>query len=233
MGWKFKSALLALMLLGACANGTDGGGFHLAMPKPAPKQIAISGKDVIIAGPKGFCIDPTITKNDGSDVFILLGSCAAIAASSLKPRPKIPAILTATVSQKTQSAPIAESIKTLTRFFKSDAGRAALSRDGRADTVSVMETLNEDGVFYIHARDTSTGTMAGAGDEYWRALFDVNGRIVSASVFGLKSQPFSAKEGYDTLQAFTNQIKRKSGPKSGPAIPSIPFLDKLFKKDPV
>jgi len=234
VGLPLKTGLVALMIMGACADGTGGGGgFRLALPKPAPKQITVSGKDVIIAGPAGFCVDPTVTQSKGSNAFVLLGSCAAISNSPRKPRPKIPAILTATVSETTDSAPIASSMEALTQFFNSETGRAALSRDGKADMVDVIETLGKDGVFYIHARDRSTDTLAGTGDEYWRALFDVKGRIVSASVFGLKQRPFSTTAGFDTLEAFTNQIKSKNAANPVRNNTGIPFLNRLFKKDPV
>lgn len=197
------------MALGGCIDLKLGGGGKLdgAAPSTAPEQISVSSKEVTIAGPHGFCVDPTETKDKAKSAFVLLGSCAAISNTSHLPEPFVPAILMASVSRKTDSAPIATSMDALTRFFKSEAGRAALSRDGKAGTVEVIETLGRDGAFYIHARDTSTGTLSGAGDEYWRALFNVNGRIVSASVVGLEEFPISKSEGFDTLGAFADRIK--------------------------
>lgn len=216
----------------------------LALPMSAPEQVRVSGNEVVIAGPHGFCIDPTETKDKAKSAFVLLGSCAAISNIPFKPSPEIPAILMATVSGKTDSAPIATSMAALTAFFKSEAGRAALSRDGKAQTVEVIETLGRNGAFYIHARDSSTDTLAGAGDEYWRALFNVKGRIVSASVVGLKEKPISTAEGFETLGAFADRIKRANAqgqtadvattPAPAPKKkPTFPFLKRLFNKDPI
>ncbi|AXX99423.1 hypothetical protein [Profundibacter amoris] len=228
----FGIALASLMVLTGCAG--TGGGF--ALPKPAPEQIRVANKEVLIAGPKGFCIDPTETQDADGSAFVLLGSCAAIANSRSKPHPKVPAILTATVSQKSTNPPITGSMPALAEFFRSKAGRAALSRDGNADTVEVVKTLDRDGVFYIRARDSSSDILAGAANEYWRALFDVNGRIVSASVFGLREHPIASEKGFEVLRGFTNRIR--AGNTAGPDKvvtenkPRIPFFKRVFKRKP-
>jgi len=119
-------------------------------------------------------------------------------------------------------------METLAVFFKSEDGRAALSRDGRASTVEVTETVGKDGVFYIHAKDSSEDTLQGAGDEYWRALFDLKGRIVSASVVGLEAKPISSKIAFDTLELFVARIKAANGAQAS-TNPSPSFLNRLLK----
>lgn len=217
---------------------TGSGKSRLALPMlqtaKAPEQLRVSGKDVVIKGPHGFCIDLTETKDRAKSAFVVLGSCAAISNNPLRSRPAIPAILMATVSGKTDSTPIAASTTALGGFFGSDVGRKALSRDGRAETVTVIETLERDGAFYIHARDTSAGTLATAGDEYWRALFNIKGRIISASVVSLKEKPISTTEGFDTLGSFIAQIRAVNSPDA--VLPAKketipPFLKRLFNKD--
>lgn len=208
MKYTLRAGLVALLVLGGCDELTLGGGkSEVAAPAEAPEQVSVSSKEVTITGPHGFCIDPTQTKDRARSAFVLLGSCAAISNLAFRPEPEVPAILMVTVSGKTDVAPIATSTNALSRFFESDAGRAALSRDGKAKTVEVIETLGRGSVFYIHARDSSTGTLAGAGDEYWRALFNVKGRIVSASVVGLEEFPISTSEGFETLGTFTDRIR--------------------------
>lgn len=228
----FGIALTSLTILSGC-TGT-GGGF--ALPKSAPEQIRVANQEVLIAGPKGFCVDPTETRDTGDSAFVLLGSCAAIANSRNKPHPKVPAILTATVSRKSTNPPITSSMPALTDFFTTKAGRAALSRDGNADTVEVVKTLDRDGVFYIRARDSSSDTLAGAADEYWRALFDVNGRIVSASVFGLRENPIPSEKGFDVLQGFTKRIRTQNTAEPDQVAvenkPRVPFFKRVFKRKP-
>ncbi len=231
------TGLAALVALGGCNVPNLGDGkLGTAAPVVAPKHITVSSKQVTIVGPHGFCIDPTQTKDKAKSAFVVLGSCAAISNAAHLPEPAIPAILMATVSGKTDGAPIANSTEALSRFFKSETGRAALSRDGKAQTVKVIETLSRNGVFYIHAHDSSTDTLAGAGDEYWRALFNVKGRMVSASVVALEEFPISKSEGFNTLGAFAGQIKTANVVTSvepQEQKPTLPFLKRLFNKDPI
>jgi len=93
------------------------------------------------------------------------------------------------------------------QFFRSAEGRAALSQSGQAETVRVLETRRRKGVFYLHARDSSAGLNNAVRDEYWRALFDVKGRLVSASVFGTDSRPFSSDAGQQLLAEFVARIR--------------------------
>ena len=54
--------------------------------------------------------------------------------------------------------------------------------------------LDKNGVFYIHARDSSSDTLAGAADDYWRALFDVNGRNNLGLGYWPEGTPDSARK---------------------------------------
>ena len=42
--------------------------------------------------------------------------------------------------------------------------------------------------------------------KHWRAVFDVQGRIVSVAVLGFESQPISKRDGLIALQDFTGII---------------------------
>ncbi|MFV2035282.1 MAG: hypothetical protein ACC631_09275, partial [Halocynthiibacter sp.] len=78
---------------------------------------------------------------------------------------------------------------------------------GQAETVEVLEVLSSYGVLYIHARDRSDGLASAVRDEYWRALFDLRGRLVSASVFGTNARPFSSDAGEATVRAFVQALR--------------------------
>ena len=224
------AGLVALEMLGACSGGAlDIGKIGFRPSRPAPERALVSDGQVTIAGPEGFCIDPTATRTEHGSSFVLLGSCAAISTSPRKPKPKVPAILTATVSGNGNAVPISASMETLAGFFKSDAGRAALSRSGKPESVTVIEALGKEDVFYIHARDKDADAQTGADGEYWRALFDVKGRIVSASVFGLREHPISSDDSFRTLQDFTQRIRSENqDSSSGPKKSGFPFLKHLF-----
>jgi len=85
-----------------------------------------------------------------------------------------------------------------------EPGRAALARDGRAASVDILETRRSGETLYLHAIDRSGGPRA-AAEDYWRALFDIDGRFVTVSLVGLTATPISRDEGLATLAA---QIER-------------------------
>ncbi len=95
-------------------------------------------------------------------------------------------------------------------FLSSVSGRAALARDGRAASVQVLQTLREGGAVFIHVRDSSDNPMGGVENEYWRGLFDVNGRLVTVSVVGFADRPLSRDTGLATLRAFYARIRAET-----------------------
>ncbi|MHC0052150.1 hypothetical protein [Actibacterium sp. D379-3] len=193
------AALLSLVLILSGCMQVPGG--------TAPEKIAVAQGDVVVAGPRGYCVDTRATGGD----FVLLASCASVTGDADAPRPRVPALLTATVTQQTTGeAPISAQTGQLKAFFASPAGRAALARDGRAESVRVIRTSTRDGVFIIHARDSSPDSTPGLSEDVWRAIFDVNGQIVSASVSALEGHPISDDAGLATLSGFAARILSES-----------------------
>ena len=59
-----------------------------------------------------------------------------------------------------------------------------------------------EGVLFIRLTDSSEGLDPEFGDSYWRALFDLDGRIVSASVFATQSRPLTQEAGSNLIRQF-------------------------------
>lgn len=189
--------------LAACAGGVEVG-------RAAPEVIAVAGRSVAVGGPPGYCVDPAASR-DGVKAFVLLGSCASIARDPEAERPEIPGIMTVVVSSDPGTvAAIAEPDELLADYVRSDAGRAALSRDGRAETVRVADIRRQDGVLFIRARDTSAPTLPGMSDEYWRALLKVNGRLVTVSIVGFETRPMPSETGFRLVRTATARIVSES-----------------------
>ena len=194
--------LITLLSLTAC----EGAGFGLGAPR-GDSRIAVAGGEVVVAGPRGYCVDKSATRDAADSAFVLMASCASVTQSERAPTPRVAGVLVASVAAPDGGAPVTESMEAFGAFFNSDAGRAALSQTGQAETVEVLETSTAEGVFFVHARDSSDGLAEDVRDEYWRALFDVKGRLVSASVFGTEAQPFSTDAGRALLAQFVAQIR--------------------------
>lgn len=203
--WLVPIAALAL-LAGCVPLGGTGG-----KPRPAPARIVVSDQRIVIAGPWGFCVDPTATHDKDGAAFVLLGNCAAISRSVFSPQPQLRAVLTAAVARKTPGmVAVRHSLKSLDRFFHSEQGRMALSQSGKAEGVQVLASLHRRGTLFIDVKDPRSRLTAATSDESWRAYFDLNGRIVAISVIGLAAEPIARSDALAILTRFQRSITRAS-----------------------
>lgn len=215
-------ALIACLGLAACGGGFGGGGSTTAAPsnpvsglsnlfgsRPA-SEVTVTQDRVKIAGPAGYCVDPTGTNDGTTTAFVLLGNCAAIPGSRRDAEPAAPAILTASVADN-PGAPVATRLAEMDSYLRADEGRAALSRSGNASTVEVLDSFAQDDVLYIRARDTSAASDPEMSADYWRAFFDTKSSLVTLSVVGVRSNPLPPQTGLQTLQNFTALVRSRNG----------------------
>ena len=195
--WTFRGLLLAACLATAACDG----GFNVT--RNAPERVQLPD-GLVVAGPRGWCVDRTTTRATADTAVVVLGSCAAIARNAFAPRPAVPGVVTVSIEGEAGDVPPAV---VLEQFFGTDAGRAALARDGRADSVTILETRRSRDTFFIHAEDSGSAQMPGAATDYWRALFDMDGRFVSVSLVGLSNKPIGSADGLATLQAQIDRLK--------------------------
>ena len=196
---RVASAVLGLAVLAACAGGFGG---------QVQRDVTVADDAVTIAGPRGFCVDPRATKDSEGQAFVLLGNCAILAQGN-QPQPDYQALLTAAVRENF-GGPISERFSAVREYLKTEDGRALLSRSGDPATVSILDTLARGDVLYIYARDTSDGYAPNMSSEHWRAVFDLQGLIVSVAVLGFENQPISKRDGLAALQNFAAIIVSKN-----------------------
>lgn len=204
---------LALCLVLAGCDGVVVAPVSEPSSPAAPRRIGVSNRAVVISGPEGYCIDKAAARDGAAGAFVLLGSCAALAQSAAAGQPVVPAVLTASVSPP-GAQPVAAQLPVLNSYFLSAEGRAALSRSGRAQSVTVAQAWGSGGVFYLVAQDSSPSGSQRLQTTFWRAVFDAKGRIVTLNVAGLKTQPLSPEAGRATLEAFVRQVQREN--RAGP-----------------
>ncbi|GAB5449023.1 hypothetical protein [Gymnodinialimonas sp.] len=191
--------LLGQGLLAACVS--LGGGAD------APRQVQVTSDQVTITGPRGFCVDPTATRNAGDTGFVLLGNCAAISGSARAGQPEVQAVLTAAVSAPSGGAGLTENLGALEAFFRSEDGRALLSRSGDASSVEILDTRVQAGMFLLHARDTSAGDVVGVASDYWRVYMDIGPRLATLSVLALEDAAVSDAAALATLTQFAAAVQ--------------------------
>jgi len=181
--------------------------------EPRKTWISMSVADgaVTIAGPQGYCIDPSASHEEKSGSFILLGSCASLAGSADRARPKTAAILTATISPSgAGEADLSSFFPTMAKFLQSDSGRAALSRNGKAKTVKILKIASVGDVMFVSVRDTAKAEGQDVEPDYWRALFSLNGQMVTLSAISLKTMPLDQSAKRALLEKFVAKVKTTS-----------------------
>ena len=188
------------LLLGTvfCGLSACEGGFDLGVSRAAPERVQLAD-GLIVAGADGWCVDSTTSRRGDDRVVVVLGSCAAIAGTE-QASPDVDGVVTVSVDADDAEPP---SLDALESFFGTEAGRAALARNGQANSIDILDMRESDGILVLHAADESVAP--GIAPDVWRALFDLQGRFVSISLFGVAAQPISPDLGRATL---ANQVDR-------------------------
>lgn len=189
---KAALAVFALALAG-CKMGGE-------VTRAAPARIQLPD-GMVVAAARGWCVDTRTTRASGDAAVVVLGSCAAIAGDAGAPRPEVPGVVTVSIEAEGEVTP---SVEALERYLTTEAGRAALARDGRAASVRILETRREGDLLFLHSADRSA--TPGTAADTWRALFDLDGRFISVSLFGLRDRPIGRREGMATLEAQVDEL---------------------------
>ncbi len=203
-------AAFALVALTGCdtATLTSLGSFgRKPVSGSAPEAVKLTD-GLVVAGARGWCVDEATTRTDGGAAVVIFGSCAALRKDAEAPRPRVPGIVTVSVETATAQVP---SVQEVEAYLRTDSGRAALSRNGEAQSVDILETAIEDDTVVLHAIDRS-GFPRNAAAEYWRALFELNGRFVTVSMVAPLAAPISDGDQRAALDAQIETLKSVNSP---------------------
>ncbi len=194
---------------GQPAPGQRGGAIAA---RPAPRALQLLNGGIVIQGPTGYCFDMTVLRSEVTNAFVVLGSCAALEGKGQQGRQS--ALLTATVTTPAeQAAPLAQNFPAMAAFLQSEPGRASISRAGDARSVRVVSVSASDEVLFVRAADAAAAVWGQPVEQdYWRAIFEVNGRYVTLTVLGLKDQPQGAAEKRRLLEAFVRSVRKANLP---------------------
>ena len=172
------------------------------------RAIKVSDGAVVIIGPTGYCIDRAATRDGPDGAFVLFGTCAALAGSRSAGQPDKPALLTVSVLPGApDDTTFTDSFPALTNFFRSAPGRAALSRSGDADDVTVQSVVSSGGALLLELRDLSAARGQPVEPDYWRAVLSLEGRMVTVSALGLRDRPLTSAEKRQTLETLIARIR--------------------------
>ena len=192
---------LSLLFLTACIENvqlTEAADRGL-QPASGPTNIAVLNDAVAVAGPVGYCIDTQATRESDIEAFVLLVRCRG----TLRPAP----VLTATVTGlPAPDSDDPDSLRRLTNFLSTPAGRAQLSRSGDPADVTVQEITYANSAIWLKIEDS--GNPSSFDPTYWRAILPIAGRIVTLSVLAASEHPLENGSGLATLRRFVTRMRR-------------------------
>lgn len=207
----FGAPWLVAALLAGCALGDpvgEAGDNASAFSGPPPTRMAVAQGAVIVAGPRGYCIDREASRDGGGQsALTVLSPCRQLGGGPFAPRPEHDAVLTAAVAPNERVLEMETVGAALADFFASEPGRAALSRSGVAATVAVQESFAEDGAWFLHLSDGAPFAWGAVQAEYWRALLPAGGRMVTLAVLTLPDAPLTRDTGLALLRDFVRALR--------------------------
>lgn len=158
--WTSKACGLLLLALAACVGGEGLAG--------KPRSVPVLEGALQVGAPPGYCVAPSASRQNADTAVVLLGRCSDAVKA-------VPAVITVSVGGSGTSRAILAGAPALAAYFTSPAGRAALSRDGRASSLRLIEARSVGDAFLMRLQDRVVG-------EYWRGVVGVKGRLVTISV---------------------------------------------------
>lgn len=198
---------VALILpLAACLPDTTGEaalGFGKApetatgLNLPVLPRIELFRGAVVVAGPRGYCIDRQSLRRNATGAFVLIASCESLTGKA--GQPVAPAVMTVSVVPDTQGA-----------APPSAASLAALARPA-----DVLQSAEADGLSVVQLASGGDRLLPMGDPRHWRGGMVINGHIIGLAVYGPAGSAVSGDAGRALLTALAETLRRLSPP-AGP-----------------
>lgn len=179
--------------------------------------LAVADGSVVVAAPSGFCVDEKASKDRRRGAFVLLAACGSITGSPEAGYPVEPALVTVAVGPEGSGDALGP-MPSVKNFFTSVAGRAALSREGKAETVKVQRDFSANDTYFLQTQDNSPQRPDSIGERSWRAVFALGDRMVTVGVLDLAESGISADAGFALAETMVAQIRQASAPSQQPRL---------------
>lgn len=196
-------AALGLVVLGGC----DGvGALSTATASAAEvdadtKIVTVSGQNVILGRAAQYCFNDRQSRFTSSGAFVVMAPCdpedEGSEAKGL--------VLVNVLADDGIMKAIAD--RDLEAYFQSDAGRGALSRTSTPEKLTILGTMEEDGIYYVHTRDADGPVIPDTTDDQWRVFFVASDRLVSVTVVNFIDDRMSDGLVFAHMEAIAQRIK--------------------------
>ncbi|MBK5934602.1 hypothetical protein, partial [Rhodovulum imhoffii] len=173
-------------------------------------RAVVGTTGISIAGPQGYCIDRKSRRVKPEAQVYMLAGCEALGGTG-SPPPGQAALLMAAVSPRPLTGVVLKDPSSaFSRFFRSEAGRGAVSWDGRAGSVRILGMTHQDGMHILHLRHDGPLPYDDIGTESWRGVMVLNGHMVTLQVVPFADKPLSKADGAALLQRFARAVRAAS-----------------------
>ncbi|SNS23473.1 dihydroxy-acid dehydratase [Antarctobacter heliothermus] len=170
-------------------------------------RASLAGGDVTVAGPDGYCVDPSTRRSAPERGFALIASCYILSGGKAG-RPVVPMLVTVTVGPRGDSTDLP------TPKALAQAANAVLL-DGNASSGRVT----------AHLADGGDGMFEGSDPRYWRAAFLQGDRMVGLALYAPRGSALAGDQGEAMITRVKDRIAtlskatapRKTTPTQKPA----------------
>ncbi len=176
-----------LGFLGSSSSQSAEGG---EVAKPL-RQASLAGGKVVVAAPRGYCVDRGSLDSRPSGGFALIGSCAALGGAGPWDEPVV-------MTVQVQRRPLRQA-----------------SPDSRAlaDAVAPLRVLareDGDGISLIHLAEGGDAALPGSDPRHWRGAMMINGHAVALSLYVPEGSSAAGRAGRDRLIALAEAMLEAS-----------------------
>jgi hypothetical protein len=179
-----RTQVFKTLLIGLCLTLA---GCQLGSGLVGRTDMVILDGAMQIAAPTGYCIEPQAGRVAATTTVVFLGRCSAQSKTAA-------AVVTISIGAPASGGVTTAGAAALADFFKSEPGRAALSRSGKAQDVRLITARGTASVLWLYLEDVDIGS-------YWRAITAVRGRLVTLSATGIVGHPLLPEAGLALLQS--------------------------------
>lgn len=163
-------------------------------------RVTLAGGDVTVAGPDGYCVDPSTRRTAPDRGFALIASCHILSDGKAGP-PVVPMLVTVTVGPRGDSPDLP------TPQALAQAANADLL-DGRASPDRVVAHLASGG----------DDMFDGSDPRYWRAAFLQGDRMVGLALYAPSGSALAGEQGAAMITRVKDRIVTLSSAKTAPSV---------------
>lgn len=165
------------------------------------KVVTVAGQKVTLGRAANYCFNDRQSKIATSGAFVVMAPCDPEDEGSTA---KGLILVNVLAERDIMDAIEAQDLEA---YFQSETGRAALSRKGKAENLTVLGTMYDDGVYYVHAQDADGPIIPDTTDDQWRVFMVVADRLVSVSVVNFLDDRMADGLVFAHMESIARRIK--------------------------